>query len=206
MAAWWDSTHSSRRAVVTLSKTDGQQEQHHLYRQQNGFHIEFCIQTIFISSYIQLFSQSWCFVVGFALPLWLVFHFSFPVTFLLLPMTSNEMTDLISHGFRCGSSTSTKFLNTSGRRIPMFPQSSEASLVSMDWEKGNILTGNHRFSQEIWGFPVIFSLKSNPLRLDLDLFAASIPKLVILVGGLSSTPLKNDGLRLLGWWNSQYDG
>ena len=76
-------------------------------------------------------------------------HFSFPLKFLLLPMTSNHMTDLISHGFRCGSSTSTKFLNTSGRRIPMFPQSSEASLVSMDWEKGNILTGNHRFSQEI---------------------------------------------------------
>ena len=87
VAAWWDSTHSSRRAVVTLSKTDGQQEQHHLYRQQNGFHIEFCIQTIFISSYIQLFSQSWCFVLGFALPLWLVsFLFSGHV-----PVASNDI-------------------------------------------------------------------------------------------------------------------
>ena len=27
-----------------------------------------------------------------------------------------------------------------------------------------------------------------------------------LVGGFNPTPLKNDGLRQLGWWHSQYDG
>ena len=27
-----------------------------------------------------------------------------------------------------------------------------------------------------------------------------------LVGGFFATPLKNDGVRQLGWWNSQYDG
>ena len=33
---------------------------------------------------------------------------------------------------------------------------------SMDWFKGKS-TGNHRFSHEIWGFPAIFPVKTNPL-------------------------------------------
>jgi len=33
-------------------------------------------------------------------------------------------------------------------------------LISMDWFKGKS-TGNHRFSHEIWGFPVNFALNQS---------------------------------------------
>ena len=34
-------------------------------------------------------------------------------------------------------------------------------ILSMDWLKGFLLAGNHRFSYEIWGFPVDFPLNQS---------------------------------------------
>ena len=63
------------------------------------------------------------------------------------------------------------------------------SALSMGWLKGKS-TGNHRFSHEIWDFPVIF-----PLNQSIDLWT-----FMILQPGWSLGNMEAPGVGALNWW------